>query len=375
MRVFRIEDGVQVTAGTEHTCARTASGFVYCWGQNLTGRLGSGDPSLSPVPVEVVNVSDATQVAAGAGHTCAVQSEGELWCWGRNNYGQLGTDGGGDRLVARRVQVLQRGRSATAWMFHSCAVRTDGIPYCWGYNRYRQLGTVSSEDSDIPAQVSGVPRATAIDAGWTHACALASTGLISCWGGAFGAEPQLLCDEEFEIELCGCTNGIDDDGDGLVDCLDDECATDRPCLGLECVPPTNFLPEFFSQSYFAVPLTQNNFEAGSCGGDGVPEIISVFRPPSDAGYTIRVNTGSASNIWGRRERCDGVEAACGSGFGGVSLVATAGETLVIGVEGAGSDGAEILLQPSEADCSDGLDNDLDGRVDCEDNECAFDPDC
>ena len=95
------------------------------WPQNLTGRLGAGESTLSSIQVAGVNVTDATEVAASAGHTCAVPNEGEIWCWGRNNYGQLGVGSDGDRLVARRVEVLERGRSAAAGMVHSCAVRTE----------------------------------------------------------------------------------------------------------------------------------------------------------------------------------------------------------------------------------------------------------
>lgn len=296
MQVVGIEDAVEVVAGTEHNCARHADGRASCWGQIITGRLGSGSTVLSAMPLAVLNIRDATEISAGEGHTCAVQNQGELWCWGRNNYGQLGVGDRGDQHTARRVEVLGRGRSITAGMFHSCALRTDGVSYCWGYNNFGQLGTPSDDNTNVPAQVVGVPRSTAIDAGWTNACALASSGLISCWGGSFGDTPELLCDESFPVELCGCSNGIDDDLDGDIDRLDSECATDRACLGLECVPPTNFLPEFFSQRFFADPLTRTESEAGSCGGAGTAEMVYSFRPPNDGGYVIRANSGSPEVI-------------------------------------------------------------------------------
>jgi alpha-tubulin suppressor-like RCC1 family protein len=48
-----------------------------------------GDDELVPVPV--VGLSEPiTRISAGSDHTCAVTESGSVWCWGRNFYGQLG---------------------------------------------------------------------------------------------------------------------------------------------------------------------------------------------------------------------------------------------------------------------------------------------
>ena len=41
-----------VSAGASHTCGLTASGAVYCWGDDFTHQLGGGNGVGSLVPVE-----------------------------------------------------------------------------------------------------------------------------------------------------------------------------------------------------------------------------------------------------------------------------------------------------------------------------------
>jgi alpha-tubulin suppressor-like RCC1 family protein len=44
---------VGLAAGTGHTCGITDEGFLYCWGDNQRGELGTGNHTPSPVPVRV----------------------------------------------------------------------------------------------------------------------------------------------------------------------------------------------------------------------------------------------------------------------------------------------------------------------------------
>ena len=47
---------VKIATGSQHTLALTAAGQVYSWGLNISGQLGHGDLSSSPVliPVSIV---------------------------------------------------------------------------------------------------------------------------------------------------------------------------------------------------------------------------------------------------------------------------------------------------------------------------------
>ncbi|MCZ7678669.1 MAG: hypothetical protein M5U28_07820 [Sandaracinaceae bacterium] len=77
---------------------------LYCWGATGSGRLGIGPTFLAQrqlTPELVLDVTTVTHVDAGHEHTCAVTADGAVWCWGNNARGQLGnlSTTGSDRPV------------------------------------------------------------------------------------------------------------------------------------------------------------------------------------------------------------------------------------------------------------------------------------
>lgn len=90
-------DFTQLALGTAHSCGLLSPiGAMSCWGVGVAGALGYGNPdnvgdnetvnSAGVVPVG----GEVLQIAAGAGHTCAVLKSGYVRCWGDNLSGQLG---------------------------------------------------------------------------------------------------------------------------------------------------------------------------------------------------------------------------------------------------------------------------------------------
>ncbi len=78
------DDVVQVAVGSRHSCLRTRTGKVECWGWNDYGQLGDGSlvPHFRPAPVR--NLTDAVDLAAFVDGTCAARRDGSVWCWGRH---------------------------------------------------------------------------------------------------------------------------------------------------------------------------------------------------------------------------------------------------------------------------------------------------
>jgi alpha-tubulin suppressor-like RCC1 family protein len=193
------------TFGREFSCALMIVGTVKCWGSNVQHQLGVAAPSLSKVPVDVVDITGtspaftAQKISVGNEHVCALMANFTVMCWGDN-----GSDELGDQSVsppsssATPLRVTLPGGAlaldVAAGGDFTCAV-TDavgaaGAVQCWGNN---DLGQVDPNTipigSAVPVPVigfEGIPtvptQASKVTAGFGHACARESSGDISCWG-------------------------------------------------------------------------------------------------------------------------------------------------------------------------------------------------
>jgi alpha-tubulin suppressor-like RCC1 family protein len=83
---------IALSAAPNHTCVLTAASGVKCWGgYNEWGELGDGTTDGRMTPVDVVGLAGGvTAISAGHYHTCARTLSGKLKCWGNNEYGKLG---------------------------------------------------------------------------------------------------------------------------------------------------------------------------------------------------------------------------------------------------------------------------------------------
>jgi alpha-tubulin suppressor-like RCC1 family protein len=73
-------------------CVIMSDRSAACWGYDDTGQLGNGTKmnSSTTTPVVVTGLSDVTAIATGSNHSCASTRNGSLYCWGLNTSGQAG---------------------------------------------------------------------------------------------------------------------------------------------------------------------------------------------------------------------------------------------------------------------------------------------
>jgi alpha-tubulin suppressor-like RCC1 family protein len=207
---FRQGRAVGVAVGSQHSCARTTSNAIKCWGYNGNGRLGDGTTTDRHTPVFVDALTNGmTTVAGGGDHTCAINNTGRLQCWGWNYYGQVGDGTTDERHTPEIVDGFTHGAAAVSnGVAHTCALNTAGAVKCWGLNGNGQLGDGTLAERHTPVSVMG--GVTAIAAGYHHTCALTSAGAVKCWGD--NANGQLgdgtRTDRRRPIAVPGMTNGV-----------------------------------------------------------------------------------------------------------------------------------------------------------------------
>jgi hypothetical protein len=192
-----------------------------------------------------------------------------------------------------------------------------------------------------------------------------------------------------------CKNGIDDDGDGLVDCKDPDCTGVLGCPGPVCKPDYKtgpLVPGGKSASVSINLKSHNNDQTLSCALGGGKDAVIEIDLPQVAALEINCNQ-SGDHILGLfdqgqpRDPCDKSELSCADpkvGPIGCHFFWTNMQPgkyyLIVEAFKPGSEGSFSVTMKAAKDfvqeiCNNGKDDDGDGKVDCQDYNCANKPIC
>ena len=252
-------------------------GYAYCWGgDNTYGQLGSGDTKKHGLPVRVGDFLGSSiinkkikSIAISDGHACAIVVESvgndQLYCWGDNSSAQLGS---GDNIPSTNpVSVSDMSlkpivfdisvfNDTTCALYKSNMSDASGDGYCWGDGKWGQLGDgMSTYDQKTPKKIIlpiGGEELSQISVGHADVCA-ASNQIVAnayCWGAGFigdgsnygtfkvptpldysniGSSAHIKMFDNFFLSTC---MQYDDNGDSLLACFG---ANDSYRLGLSGV--------------------------------------------------------------------------------------------------------------------------------------------
>ena len=158
--------------------------------------------------------------------------------------------------------------------------------------------------------------------------------------------PTAPTEPEPEPEELDCTDGLDDDADGLVDCEDDDCSGESVCLEEAVCIPARIVgcgeTDHWNNGAFG---SWNLLDSYGCVGwnESGPEVTYLFEAPTDAEVTVELSGMSADLdlfVVGRTD--DACDATTCLAHGNVSATVdvAGGETIhfvVDGFNGAVSD--------------------------------------
>ncbi|KAM9733740.1 RCC1 and BTB domain-containing protein 2 isoform 1-T1 [Menidia menidia] len=131
---------VNIACGQLCSMAVLDNGEIYGWGYNCNGQLGLGNNGNQQTPCRIAALQgvNIVQVACGYAHTLALTDEGFVYAWGANSYGQLGTGNKSNQAVPTPINADKERmvEVAACHTSHTSAAKTQsGQVLMWGQCR------------------------------------------------------------------------------------------------------------------------------------------------------------------------------------------------------------------------------------------------
>ena len=195
-----------VKSSADHSCGLTASGRLYCWGNNYFGQLATARTiHSSSIPNEVFPGQTVTAFGVGRGHGCAT-ADGVAYCWGDTTGSlKLGFSTIGRSFVITPEAVVANGHEFQAYaggLAHTCGLEPNGRVWCWGVN---WDGVLGDPQADGFVGVRNGPKGivfASIASGENFVCGVAVSGERYCWGSnSYGQLGAGLSDPKSEVPV------------------------------------------------------------------------------------------------------------------------------------------------------------------------------
>jgi cysteine-rich repeat protein len=391
---------LDVKAGAYHTCARVqttpgADPTLRCWGFGAEGQLGLVDTlglntvgdapgemgaNLPPVPVDAPG-APILDHDAGYAHHCAVYADaltarGRVKCWGTALYGalgaepprqQIGTAAGqmGEALAPVALpETWDIRRVETFW--HTCVLARDtgtgeDRVACWGHNTYGQLGHGYPLDiGDDAGEITGLVGIGAAEIGFDQLIDLRIGEQSTCVRGQSGADTSWRCwGDGLGQHHRTAAEGVQVTPDAQPD------PSDGPIVDLGL---TGTDPMAMSPGVLWVRGSSGHHWSTAYRGPG-PLLDVESSDHLDRGSCYVLGTEAASP----GAHCSGADLFLGGRTYAIPIPLLGAEQCDDGntVAGDGCSTTCLSEPPPPEICANGVDDDRDGAIDCDDSNCRL----
>ncbi|GMJ04711.1 hypothetical protein like AT1G69710 [Hibiscus trionum] len=151
-----------IACGSSHAVIVTKQGAIFSWGEESGGRLGHGVDVDVPQPKLVDSLSGMNfeSIACGEYHTCAVTASGDLYTWGdgAHNSGLLGHGSDVSHWIPRRVSNMDgiHVSYVSCGPWHTALLTSEGQLFTFGDGSFGALGHGDRCSTTIPREVESL---------------------------------------------------------------------------------------------------------------------------------------------------------------------------------------------------------------------------
>ena len=182
-------------SGEYHTITLSEDGIAYSFGQNNFGQLGFGHyNSYIAYPSPILNLPKIQQIACGWSFTVCIDMEGFVWSFGQNNRGQLGTGNTTNFNIPQKIENIPPVHSVSCGISHTLIITIDSELWSCGNNDFGQLclGNQENQQSWLKLDFLSPPESM------FQKTAFANILSVSC-----GGYHTIFQDYKGEIYACG----------------------------------------------------------------------------------------------------------------------------------------------------------------------------
>ena len=147
----------QISCGGASTACLDFDGFLWSFGLNSMGQLGTGNKTNFNTPQKILDIPPVLSVGCGSEHTLIITNDSNLWACGSNEQGQLCLGNTEDQVSFKQTQFSNVSKLSVG-CFHTLFQNDKEDIYSCGFNENGELGLGHFDNPQItPTLIPNLP--------------------------------------------------------------------------------------------------------------------------------------------------------------------------------------------------------------------------